>query len=147
MAWLAERGHRCTGIDRDAGALTLAAASGQTLLADIEADPWPLPPPVRFDLVLVCNYLWRPLLPQICQSVADGGLLVYETFGHRQGNIGKPSRSDFLLQDGELLQVCAGWRVLAYEDGFCPDPDRFVQRIVALRPPDHRPAQALRLLP
>ena len=34
---------------------------------------------------------------------------------------------------GELLDVCRGLRVIAYEDGFLTGPDRFVQRIAAVR--------------
>ena len=45
----------------------------------------------------------------------------------------KPSRPDFLLQPGELLLACAGLRVVAYEDGFLASPERFVQRIAAVR--------------
>ena len=50
--------------------------------------------------------------------------------------MGKPSRPDFLLQPGELLAASAGLRVVAYEDGFLADPERFVQRIAAVRPQD-----------
>jgi hypothetical protein len=32
-----------------------------------------------------------------------------------------------------LLQRCSGLRVVAYEDGFLSHPDRFIQRIVAVR--------------
>jgi len=39
-----------------------------------------------------------------------------------------------LLQTGELLSASAGLRTVAYEDGFEASPDRFVQRIVAVRP-------------
>ena len=47
--------------------------------------------------------------------------------------MGKPSRADFLLQPGELLRACAALRVIAYQDGFLAGPDRFVQRIAAVR--------------
>ena len=39
----------------------------------------------------------------------------------------------FLLQPGELLRVCQDLRVVAYEDGYVAEPERFVQRIVAVR--------------
>ena len=83
---------------------------------------------------MVTNYLWRPLLPTIVQSVAPGGVLVYETFAAGNETVGKPSRPDFLLQPGELLGACAGMRIVAYEDGFLASPARFVQRIAAVRP-------------
>ena len=67
------------------------------------------------------------------RSLAPGGVLIYETFAAGNESVGKPSRPDFLLQPGELLQVCKELRVVAFEDGFLGDPDRFVQRIVAVR--------------
>ncbi len=135
---LAGRGLRLTGVDRDAAALeALQGLAVELIVADIEAGPWPLAGR-RFDLVLVSNYLWRPLLPQMLDSVAPGGLLIYETFGDGQQTIGRPARADFLLQPGELLQACAaaGLRVIAYEDGFeALDPvnPRYVQRVAAVR--------------
>jgi hypothetical protein len=66
-------------------------------------------------------------------SLAPGGVLVYETFAAGNETVGKPSRPDFLLQPGELLKVCAGLRVVAFEDGFMEAPERFMQRIVAVR--------------
>jgi hypothetical protein len=39
-----------------------------------------------------------------------------------------------LLQPGELLSATQSLRTVAYEEGFESSPDRFVQRIVAVRP-------------
>ena len=83
--------------------------------------------------MVVTNYLWRPLLPTIVASVDDGGVLIYETFSQGNASVGKPSNPDFLLRPGELLQAAAGLRIVAYEDGFLAAPDRFVQRIAAVR--------------
>ncbi len=131
LRWLAAQGFVVTGVDRDAAALAPLAASalGEITIADIENAPWPLPGRV-FDGVVVTNYLWRPLWPALLGALAAGGVLVYETFADGQQRVGKPSRPDFLLQPGELLRVCAGLRVVAFEDGF--DGGRFVQRIVAV---------------
>jgi hypothetical protein len=60
--------------------------------------------------------------------------LLYETFAAGNETVGRPSRPDFLLQQGELLEVCHGWRVVAFEDGYVENPPRFVQRIAAIRP-------------
>lgn len=138
MSWLAQRGCTCTGIDRSAEALETARQYGSTLQADIEGGPWPLLDdglPRHFDVVLVTNYLWRPLFPLLLKSLAPGGLLLYETFAQGNETVGKPSRPEFLLQTGELLQWCQSLRVVAFEDGFLSNPDRFVQRIAAIRPP------------
>ncbi|HEX2544692.1 MAG TPA: class I SAM-dependent methyltransferase [Ramlibacter sp.] len=132
LRWFAARGHPVTGVDRDAEALATVRDVGETLHADIENGPWPLQGR-RFDAVVVTNYLWRPLFPQIMDSVAQGGLLLHETFAAGNETVGKPSRADFLLQPGELLRAYAGLRVVAFEDGFLSQPDRFVQRIAAVR--------------
>ena len=132
LRWFAQRGCRVTGVDRDAAALAASTGLGELITADVENGPWPLPGR-RFDAVVVTHYLWRALLPVIVDSVAEGGVLVYETFAAGNETVGKPSNPDFLLRPGELLQACAGLRTVAYEDGFLDAPPRFVQRIAAVR--------------
>jgi len=134
LRWLASQGWQVTGVDRDAEALAGLQGEGQLIQADIEAGAWPLVGR-EFDLVVVCNYLWRPLMPSIKACVAPGGWLVYETFADGQQTVGRPARADFLLQRGELLRHCEGWHVVAFEDGFEPGVNpRFVQRVAAVRP-------------
>lgn len=132
MRYLTQQGHKVTGVDRDAQALAALAGLGETILADIENGPWPLGAR-HFDGVVVTNYLWRDLWPQILQCLAPGAVLIYETFAAGNESVGKPSRPDFLLQTGELLTRCADLRIVAYEDGFLTSPERFVQRIVAVK--------------
>ncbi|WP_397533950.1 class I SAM-dependent methyltransferase [Roseateles sp.] len=137
---LAARGMQVTAVDRDMQALAGLRGLCEVVQADIEAGPWPLPGR-QFDLVLVSNYLWRPLLPTICASVAPGGWLIYETFAAGQQTIGRPSRAEFLLEPGELLKACEDLRVVAFEDGYeggneggsGPVNPRYVQRVAALR--------------
>lgn len=136
LRWFAQRGHRVTGVDRDAEALATLAGTGETLVADIENGPWPLGDR-QFDAVVVTNYLWRALFPRLLASVAPGGVLLHETFAQGNETVGKPSRPDFLLAPGELLRAYPGLRVVAFEDGFLEGPPRFVQRIAAVR---QRPA-------
>ena len=137
MKWFSERGHTTTGIDRSAEAVAAAGQFGLAIQADIENGPWPLMCDAQaqaFDVVVVTNYLWRPLFPTVLQSLAPGGLLLYETFAIGNESVGKPSRPDFLLQPGELLTLCQGLQIVAFEDGFLPHPERFVQRIAAFKP-------------
>ena len=58
-----------------------------------------------FDLVLVTNYLHRPVLGQIFALVRPGGMLLYETFGQGNEIFGRPSNPDFLLREGELASA------------------------------------------
>lgn len=137
--WFAERGHRVTGIDRDQGALRIASRWATVVCADLEAAPWPFQPTTPsdacvFDLVVVTNYLWRPLIPRILSSVAPGGWLVYETFAIGNEAYGRPHNPDFLLREGELLAICNNWHITAYEHTRLSAPHRVVQRIAARRP-------------
>ena len=70
------------------------------------------------------------------EALADGGVLIYETFADGNQSVGKPSRADFLLRHGELLEATHGLRIVAYEDGFLDGPPRFVQHIAAVRAAD-----------
>jgi len=148
--WLAAAGHRVTAIDRDADLLAPLAGLAETVQADLEGGPWPLPGR-RFDAVVVTNYLWRPLFPALLDAVAPGGLLIYETFAQAHAALGRPRRPEFLLRPGELMDVLRApadtvgqgpatsgeWRVVAFEEGRLPargdSPEREVQRIVARR--------------
>jgi SAM-dependent methyltransferase len=146
--WLAAAGHRVTAIDRDPALLAPLAGLATTLVADLEADPWPLPGR-RFDVVVVTNYLWRALFPALKAAVAPGGLLIYETFAQAHAALGRPRRPEFLLRPGELIDVLRDgetgsatepppsekWHVIAFEEGRLPArgdvSEREVQRIVA----------------
>jgi SAM-dependent methyltransferase len=136
LRWLAAQGHVLTGVDRDAAALEPLHGLGELVVADLEGAPWPLPGR-QFDGVVVTNYLWRALWPALRGALAEGGVLIYETFAQGQQTVGRPSRPEFLLNPGELWTACEGLRTVAYEDGFDDPADggRFVQRICAVREP------------
>jgi len=129
---LAALGHALTAVDRNTDAIATVSPLGEAICADIENGPWPLQGRT-FGAVVVTNYLWRPLWPLILNSLAPNGVLIYETFSTGNDTVGKPSRPDFLLNPAELLGVCQDLRVVAFEEGFLPQPERFVQRIVAVR--------------
>jgi SAM-dependent methyltransferase len=133
--WFRDLGGRVTAVDRDAAALEGLRELARTVVADLEGQPWPFRGET-FSAVVVTNYLWRALLPDIARSVAASGVLIYETFAEGNASVGKPSNPEFLLRPGELLHFATthGLRVVAYEDGFCSQPDRFIQRLVAVRP-------------
>lgn len=147
MRHFAALGHPVVGVDRNPDAIAAVRPLGQALCTDIENGPWPLPGRT-FGGVIVTHYLWRPLWPQILASLAPGAVLIYETFSAGNETVGKPSRPDFLLQPGELLVACKDLHVIAFEEGFLPQPDRFVQRIVAVHVPQlGQPTTRYRLTP
>ncbi|MFM0595963.1 class I SAM-dependent methyltransferase [Paraburkholderia dilworthii] len=146
--FFASLGHPVTAVDRDAAALdTLCDAPLITpLVADLEGAVWPLPGNAKFAAVVVTNYLHRALFPQLLDSLAPGGVLVYETFAQGNESVGKPSNPAFLLAPGELLEVVRGrLRVVAFQDGFLAQPrPAYVQRICAILEAERSvdPAQA-----
>jgi SAM-dependent methyltransferase len=131
---LASLGHAVEAVDRDAPALAGLAdvARVRTTCSDIEGGAWPYPG-ARFDAVVVTNYLHRPLLPVLVSSLAQGGVLLYETFARGNERYGRPSNPEFLLESGELLRACAALRIVAYEDVRVDVPrPALVQRICAI---------------
>ena len=134
-----QENHAVTVVDRAQAAIesiAIAANFCEKVVADIENGPWPFTDR-QFDVVVVTHYLWWPLMPTLLASLAPGGLLIYETFTQGNETVGKPSRPDFLLRPGELLETCKELRVVAFEDGFIAEAagqtPRFVQRIAAVR--------------
>ena len=128
------QGHPVTGVDRNPEAIAAVSPLGEAICADIEDGPWPLSGR-HFGGVVVTHYLWRAIWPQLLDCLAPDAVLIYETFSAGNESVGKPSRPDFLLKPAELLSLCQGLRIVAFEEGFLPQPDRFVQRIVAVREP------------
>lgn len=130
-------GHKVVGIDRDVSQLDdLHHRPGVEIVqADLEdGSPWPLPGR-KFAGVVVTNYLHRPLFPALLEALAPGGALLYETFAIGNEKYGKPSNPDFLLHDGELLEIARGkLRVIAYEALEEETPRRVIQRIAAVKP-------------
>jgi len=141
MRWFAGRGNPVIGVDRSAEAIAALSGLGEAVVADIESGPWPFAGR-SFGAVIVTNYLWRPLVPTMLASLGPGGVLIYETFSAGNETVGKPSRPDFLLRPGELLEACAGLRIVAFEDGYLDGPPRFVQRIAAVCTGRGEPRQA-----
>lgn len=102
--------------------------------ADLEdGTPWPLPGE-RFEAVVVTNYLFRPLMGQLRNCLADNGVLIYETFMLGNERFGKPSNPEFLLRPGELLEAFRELTVKGFEEGEVRDPKpAMIQRLCAVR--------------
>lgn len=130
--WFASRGYAVSAVDRlqPAGLLPEVVFT----VADIETGPWPYTGQT-FAGIVVTNYLHRPLLPLLIAAVESGGWLIYETFARGNEKFGRPSRPEFLLYPGELLELVRGrLQVAAYEHGEIESPrPAVVQRIAAWR--------------
>jgi SAM-dependent methyltransferase len=118
-------------VDRDDQALPSGI---RFVKADLEdGGAWPFAGQ-RFGAVVVTNYLHRPLFPQLVESLAEGGVLIYETFMAGNEKFGRPSNPQFLLRPGELLQAFRELAVAGFEQGRVERPKTAViQRLCALR--------------
>jgi SAM-dependent methyltransferase len=131
--FFAERGNKVVAVDRDTSRLP-AHANIEPLTADLEdGSAWPLAGR-RFGAAVVTNYLHRPLMPALIDTLEPNGVLLYQTFMEGNERFGKPSRPEHLLKDGELLELVRGkFSVTAYEARLISDPMAMVQRIAARR--------------
>jgi SAM-dependent methyltransferase len=131
------QGHRVCYLDRDlSGVEDLRGAAGSELIqADLEAGgPFPLVGR-SFGAVIVVNYLWRAILPDILACVAPGGVLLYETFMEGNEAFGRPRNPDFLLRAGELrdLAEAHGFTVVDFHEGRVEDPKPAMKQHLAAR--------------
>ena len=117
-------------VDREAQSIPGA----RFMQADLEdGSAWPLAGE-RFEGVVVTNYLHRPLFPVLLDSLAPGGVLIYETFMAGNERFGKPSNPAFLLRPGELLEAFQGLAVMGFEEGEVREPKpAAIQRLCAVR--------------
>ena len=124
------RGLKVVAIDREPQDIPGA----RFIQADLEdGGPWPLPGE-RFEGIVVTNYLHRPLMATLADSLAEGGLLIYETFMLGNERFGRPSNPAFLLRPGELLESFGELRVEGFEEGPVTSPKpAMIQRLCAVR--------------
>ena len=135
--YLAGFGHPVEAIDRDADGLqALRGVEGVSVLCfDLETCAWPYAPRL-FSGIVVTNYLHRPLFRDLIDALVPGGVLIYDTFAAGNEKYGRPSRPEFLLRPGELLEVARDrLEVLAYENLLASEPKLAMrQRLCAVRP-------------
>jgi SAM-dependent methyltransferase len=133
----ARLGHPVTAVDRDTSLLD-PEGGYEIVEADLEnGSPWPLHDR-RFSGIVVTNYLFRPLFPVLIEALAEGGVLIYETFAH--GNetyaLTSPRNPLHLLQPDELLNIVHGkLSVIAFEQGILQKDKgpAVIQRICAAK--------------
>lgn len=134
---LAGLGYYVEAVDRDPQALAVLDDVDRVAVrqADLEDACWPYGER-SFAGIVVTNYLFRPRLDELLASLADPGVLIYETFMVGNERYGKPSNPQFLLRSQEMLDwvLQRGWRLLAFEEGRVNSPKpAMVQRLCAAR--------------
>jgi len=140
VCFLTECGYTVTAADIDVSALRCVAVDPRVniLETDLEARMWPFAGKT-YDGIVVVNYLYRPHFPSLVTSLADGGVLIFETFGAGNELLGRPRNPDFLLAPGELLEAFShDLQIVAYEHGEETSPRPAVrQRLCAIKGARH----------
>jgi SAM-dependent methyltransferase len=139
---LASMGYRVLAVDQDIETVeALGNPSISPRRLHLEEAQWPLMGS-QFSAIVVTNYLYRPHLDELPKMLGKEGVLIYETFALGNGDFGKPSNPNFLLNPGELLTFASrhGLYVVAYEDIYVDQPKpAMVQRLCAVKgEPKHR---------
>jgi SAM-dependent methyltransferase len=133
---LATMGYQVEAVDGDGDALAELEGVAQVSVrrADLENGSWPYFGRA-FEGIVVTNYLHRPLVPRLLGCLAEGGVLIYETFMVGNERFGKPSNPAHLLRSNELLELIKNrLTVVAFEQGEVADPrPMVVQRLCAVR--------------
>jgi SAM-dependent methyltransferase len=124
------RGLKVVAVDREPQEIPGA----RFVQADLEGGkPWPFRGE-QFEAIVVTKYLHRPLFPMLRESLAPGGVLLYETFVLGNERFGRPSNPEFLLRPGELLEVFKDLTVKGFEEGEVTEPKpAMIQRLCALQ--------------
>ncbi|MFQ5671282.1 MAG: rhodanese-like domain-containing protein [Acidobacteriota bacterium] len=136
---LAAAGFHVTAMDRDAGRIAFLRTTARNLdlpvvamEADLETGAVDLGEAAH-DLVLVVNYLHRPLFPALIRALKPGGLLLYETFSVDQAAREEgPDNPEFLLQHDELARLAASLDMVRQREG--EHDGRAVASVAALKP-------------
>jgi len=144
--YLATRGFDVDGVDADPRAVAQARAAARKLAAPIRAiagnveDGTYILPLETYNVIVVFNYLHRPLFHDIRDGIVPGGVVVYQTFTVEQRRFGPPSNPAHLLRPNELREAFADWEILRYHETTGPARTtgrmRAVAGIVARKPID-----------
>ncbi|RKZ86711.1 MAG: SAM-dependent methyltransferase [Candidatus Parabeggiatoa sp. nov. 1] len=84
-----------------------------TQVRDVVVSP---PPPTMFDVIVVCHFLDRSLVPALIHALKPNGLLFYQTFTRTCVSDQGPKNPDFRLADNELLQMFADLQIVVYRE-------------------------------
>ncbi len=139
--WLRDQGWQVTAIDRDLSHIETQHHPDITWMqADLETGQWPLENQ-KFDLIVVVNYLHRPLFDDLRAPLNPGGTLIYETFMVGNELYGRPRSPDFLLQIDELRDLFSDWVNIAFRQGPVLDEKTKavlgVKQSIVTQKPDH----------
>jgi len=141
--YLATRGFDVDGVDPDPQAVAQARIASRKLGVPIRAivgnveDGTYIIPIEAYNVIIVFNYLHRPLFKDIRDGLMPGGVVVYQNYTVEQAQYDRLTDPDSLLEPGELKKQFSDWEILRYRElsGASRDGEmRAVAAIVARKP-------------
>jgi len=84
-----------------------------TELRDVVNSP---PPANSFDVIVVCRFLDRHLVPFLTLALKPNGLVFYQTFTRNSVSDGGPKNPAFRLAENELLRLFADLQIVVYRE-------------------------------
>ncbi len=84
-----------------------------TEVRDVIVSP---PLPNTFDVIVVCHFLERGLVPILIQALKPNGLLFYQTFTRTFISEGGPKNPEFRLAENELLRLFTDLQIRVYRE-------------------------------
>ena len=134
--YAASLGYRVTCVDINKNTLTKMQNTKFILPIQLDLEKnnaWPFEDK-KFDVIIVTNYLYRPIFNNIIKSIKPKGKLLYETFSEENSSFGKPNNKNYLLKSLELLNLAKKnkLKIINYEEIILEKPvKKAVQRIFA----------------
>ena len=135
--FLLEKGFNVVFLDRDISQLGWVpnASRSQVIKHDLEDGTRWIFLPCSFDAVVVTNYLYRPIFPDLLSIIEEGGILIYETFSQGNEIYGGPTKPNYLLQPEELIDIVRpSMRIISFKEGYSDEGrESITQKIVAIK--------------
>lgn len=97
-------------LSSEAGSLNLNV---KTEVRDVVSQP---PEENSFDVIVVCHFLERKIIPNIIYALRHNGLLFYQTFTKARVQDTGPSNDNYRLGKNELLRLCENLDVIVYRE-------------------------------
>ncbi len=97
-------------LNNEANSLNL---NTKTEVRDVVAKP---PEEKSFDVIVVCHFLERKIMPNIISALRQNGLLFYQTFTKARVQDTGPSNENYRLGKNELLRLCENLDVIVYRE-------------------------------
>lgn len=137
--FLARRGLRVLALDISEVALRAARARFADLGLYLDAAVMDLARPRLpisvFDVIVNFHFLERSTFKAFHRALKPGGVLIFETFVEKRGEVGRP---EYFLKPGELSDAFAGLETIHQEECVLLDEDgaliRRTEQLVARKP-------------